>query len=288
MRDCPPPNPNPSKPVHNLPAGSCDAHCHVFGPAEKFPMSAQRAYTPPDAPKETLFAIQDFLGFDRRVIVQASCHGTDNRALIDALSARPDTSRGVASLAENITDEELEQMHDAGARAARFNFMTRIIAPPPVSTIDKMIARIKRFDWHVVLHFDPDQILELTPWIENAECEIMIDHAGRLHASDHDGPFFEAFLRLMEKGNIWTKISSVERGSDTGMPYEDMLDMLRQIVAVAPDRTLWGTDWPHPVLGAEKAMPDDGQLVDYLWRVLPDKATRRKVLVDNPAALYGF
>jgi 2-pyrone-4,6-dicarboxylate lactonase len=286
MRPCPPPNPSPSKPQHRLPPGACDAHCHVFGPAAAFPYSDSRAYTPTDMPKETLFALHEHLGVERRAIVQASCHGTDNRALIDALRARPETSRGVAALADDISDEDLTEMHDAGIRGARFNFMARIQKAPEPNEIDALIRRFAPLGWHVVLHFDSDQLPGLRPWIESLEVPVLIDHAARLNAGDCPGPYFDSFCELMARPNIWTKLSGTERGSATGAPYDDMLPILTAVAEIAPDRVIWGTDWPHPVLG--KPMPDDGALVDYVWQVLPDADRRHAALVDNPARLYGF
>jgi 2-pyrone-4,6-dicarboxylate lactonase len=286
MRPCPPPNPSPSKPLNRLPAGACDAHCHVFGPAGVFPYSETRAYTPEDMPKEALFALHDFLGIERRVIVQASCHGTDNRALVDALRARPGTSRGVAALADDVTDAEIDEMHDAGVRGARFNFMARIQKAPEPAEIEAMIARIKPRGWHVVLHFDPEHLPALRPWIEMLDVTVLIDHAARLNASDYPGPYFDSFSRLMARPNIWTKLSATERGSVAGAPYADMLPILRTVADIAPQRVIWGTDWPHPVLG--KPMPDDGGLIDYVWDIMPDASRRQAALVDNPARLYEF
>ena len=285
-RPCPPPLSAPLRPVHVPPSLACDAHCHVFGPAASFPLSDGRAYTPEDMPKERLFALHDAFGFDRRVIVQASCHGTDNAAMLDALAARPGSSRGVASLADDVSDAAIAAMHAAGVRGARFNFMSRIIEAPPLSLIDGWIERLAPLGWHVVLHFDPDQIPDLAPWISGLDIPVLIDHAGRLHASDYGGPNFDEFCRLMDMPHVWTKISGVERGSEAHAPWDDMIPILRETVRLAPDRTLWGTDWPHPVLSCP--MPDDGKLVDYLWRVVPDDTVRHGILVDNPARLYDF
>ncbi len=286
MRPCPPPNPSPSKPQHRLPPGACDSHCHVFGPAAVFPYSESRVYTPADMPKEALFALHEHLGVERRVVVQASCHGTDNRAIVDALRARPETSRGVAALADDVSDAALAEMHEAGIRGARFNFMARIQKAPDSGEINALIRRFTPFGWHVVLHFDPDQLPGLRPWIESIEAVVVIDHAGRLNAGDFGGPYFDTFCELMARPNIWSKLSGTERGSAAGAPYDDMLPILRTIAGIAPDRVIWGTDWPHPVLG--KPMPDDGALVDYVWQILPDADRRQAALVDNPARLYGF
>lgn len=286
MRPCPPPHAAPSVPKHRLPVNTCDGHCHVFGPAQDFPYGDNRAYTPADAPKQALFALHDHLGISRRVVVQASCYGTNNAAMLDVLRAKPASSRGVVSLPDNITKATLQDMHDAGVRGARFNFMARILKAPPLHEIDAMIAKFTHLGWHIVLHFDPDQIPELCDWIKGLDAVVLIDHAGRLQADDHLGANYNDFCDLMARPNIWTKLSGVERGSLKGAPYTDMIPTLQDIVHIAPDRCIWGTDWPHPVL--QNPMPDDGALVDYIWQVLPTEAQRQAVLVDNPAKLYDF
>lgn len=286
MRPCPPPLPSPSRPRDRLPPDACDSHCHVFGPAAVFPLSARRAYTPADMPKEALFGLHEQLGITRRVVVQASCHGTDNAALLDALRAMPENSRGIAALDDEVTAAELDEMHAAGVRGARFNFMARIGKAPDTARIDALIRRFAPLGWHIALHFDPDDLPRLRPWIETLELPVLIDHAARLRATDFGGHYFQSFCELMERPNIWTKLSGVERGSDAGAPYDDMLPLLQAVAAIAPGRVIWGTDWPHPVL--DGPMPDDGALVDYIWRVLPDAGRRQAALVDNPARLYGF
>ena len=286
MRPCPPPHPAPSRPRQALPPGACDAHCHLFGPSSVFPFSPDRAYTPPELPKQALFALHDHLGVERRVIVQASCHGTDNAAMLDGLRARPESSRGVAALAADVTVAELEDMHAAGVRGARFNFMARIQKAPQTSQIDALIRRFRPLGWHLVLHFDPEDLPRLRPWIETLELPVVIDHAARLGARDMGGAGLDGFCALMTRPNLWTKLSGIERGSESGAPYDDMLPMLQAVAQAAPDRVMWGSDWPHPVL--DRPMPDDGGLVDFLWRVIPDPVARQAVLVDNPARLYGF
>ncbi len=286
MRPCPPPLTEISTPRLRLPALACDAHCHVFGPAARFAFSQSRAYTPQDAPKERLFALHDQLGIGRRVIVQASCHGTDNAALVDALAARPQTSRGVAGLEMDASEALIAQLHEAGVRGARINFMSRITTPPTAAEIAPLLERIAPFGWHVVLHFDPDQLEGLAEWIGSLALPVVIDHMARLSASDAGGPYFDAFCELMRRDTVWTKISGAERGSLTGAPWADMLPIAHALAEIAPDRLIWGTDWPHPVLAAP--MPDDGALVDFIADMLPDPAQRQAVLVDNPARLYGF
>lgn len=287
MRACPPPLANPSRPRLVLPEGACDTHCHVFGPASRFPFAEDRAYTPQDAPKERLAALHDLLGISRTVFVQASCHGFDNSAMLDAIAADPVRSRGVAQIPMDCPDAEIERLHRSGVRGARFNFMTRIMPMPKTADIDRLMARTRAFGWHAVLHFDAPLIPELEPWMRSLETPFVIDHMGRLMAGDTGGPHHRALVDLVGScDNCWIKISGAERGSTAGPPFADMVEIARSLADAAPDRTLWGTDWPHPVLSGP--MPDDGQLVDLLADFVPDEAARRKVLVDNPARLYGF
>lgn len=287
MRACPPPLANPSRPSLVLPAGACDTHCHVFGPAERFPFSNDRAYTPDDAPKERLAALHEFLGVSRTVFVQASCHGFDNSAMLDAIADAPDRYRGIAQIELDCSVDEIARLHAGGIRGARFNFMTRISPMPDTAKIEGLLARIKPFGWHAVLHFDSHLIPALSPWMREIDMPFVIDHMGRLLASDTNGPNHRALVDLVSScEDAWVKISGAERGSAGGPPFTDMTVIARSLVAAAPDRTLWGTDWPHPVLSGP--MPDDGQLVDLLAEFIPDEVTRNKVLVDNPARLYGF
>lgn len=287
MRACPPPLANPSRPRLILPDGSCDTHCHVFGPASRFPFAEDRAYTPEDAPKERLAALHDFLGISRTVYVQASCHGFDNSAMLDAIAADPGRSRGVAQIRMGCSDDEIARLHKGGVRGARFNFMTRIMPMPKTDEIDRLMERLHTFSWHAVLHFDPHLIPELATWMRTLDYPFVIDHMGRLHADETNGPYHRALVDLMAScDNAWIKISGAERGSIAGPPFTDMIPIARSLVEAAPDRTLWGTDWPHPVLSGP--MPDDGQLVDLLAELVPDPATRHRVLVENPARLYGF
>lgn len=286
MRACPPPLANPSRPRLSLPAGACDAHCHVFGPAHRFPYAEDRAYSPDDAPKERLAALHEMLGLERTVFVQASCHGFDNSAMLDAITDDPLRGRGVALVPFDCPDDEIARLHAGGVRGARFNFMSRISPLPETHKIDSLVERIARYGWHVALHFDPQFILPLTPWMRSLPVPFVIDHMGRLSAGDTGGPDHEALVELMACENAWMKISGADRGSLAGPPFADMTAIARSLVEAAPDRTLWGTDWPHPVLSGP--MPDDGHLVDLIEDFVPDAATRRKVLVANPAALYGF
>lgn len=287
MKSCLPPDPNPIKPSLSLPPGACDAHCHVFGPAAVFPYAADRSYTPPDAPYSGLRGLHDFLGLQRGVIVQASCHGTDNTAMLDGLKRGEGRYRGVAIVDASITDAELAEMDRHGVRGVRFNFVAHLGGAPDLDVFDKVLDRIQALNWHVVLHLDAQDIVQYADVIDRIEVPFVIDHMGRVRAEDGlDQEPFQRLLGLMRDPRAWVKICGPERVSAGKRPFHDAEPFARALLDVAPDRVLWGTDWPHPNIS--KDMPNDGELVELLGRVCGDEATLRKVLVENPQRLYGF
>ena len=279
-------HPSPSKPAFVPPPGAVDAHCHVFGPAARFPYAPERKYTPCDAPKERLFDLRDFLGFECNVIVQASCHGRDNRALVDALKTAGDRARGVAVVDPDITDSELKTMHEAGVRAVRFNFVRRLVDVAPRETFLRIADRVASLGWHVVVYLEAGDLESLSPFLCQLPTTVVVDHMGRPDVAkgvDHDG--FCHFIALLEENeNIWTKVSCPERLTTSGPPYDDVLPFARALVEGFPDRVLWGTDWPHPNMKSH--MPDDGVLVDVIPRIARNAALQRALLVDNPMRLY--
>jgi 2-pyrone-4,6-dicarboxylate lactonase len=287
-------HPSPSKPTFQVPAGAVDAHCHVFGPGDVFPYAPERKYTPVDASKEQLFALRDFLGFDNNVIVQATCHGTDNRALVDALRASRGRARGVATVDRSVTDAELREMHDAGVRGTRFNFVKRLVDFTPRDVLNEIAHRIAPLGWHVVIYFEAVDLPELWDFFTSLPTTVVVDHMGRPDVSKPvDGPEFELFVRMMrEHTNIWSKVSCPERLSISGPPalngeqhaYRDVVPFAKRLVETFPDRVLWGTDWPHPNL--KNHMPDDGLLVDYIPQIATTEQSQRKLLVSNPMRLY--
>ena len=280
-------HPNPSRPTFRVPAGAVDAHCHVFGPAARFPYAPERKYTPCDASKDQLFALRDFLGFERNVIVQATCHGTDNRALVDALQHSGGRARGVATVSRDVTDAELRAMHEAGVRGTRFNFVRRLVDFTPREVLSEIAHRIAPLGWHVVIYFEAQDLPELWDFFTALPTTVVVDHMGRPDVSKPvDGPEFALFMRMLaEHPNIWSKVSCPERLSKSGPPrYDDVVPFARRIVETFPDRVLWGTDWPHPNMKSH--MPDDGLLVDYVQRIAVTPELQRKLLVDNPMRLY--
>jgi len=279
-------HPNPTKPAYNPPPGAVDAHCHVFGPADRFPYAPERKYTPCDAPKEKLFALRDYLGFDRNVIVQASCHGKDNAALVDALETAGDLARGVAVVSPDIGDEELKVMDAAGVRAVRFNFVKRLVDATPKEVFLGIADRIARLGWHIVVYFEAPDLEELTPFLKQLPTTIVVDHMGRPDISKGvDHPDFRRFVSLLaDNPNIWTKVSCPERLTLDGPPYDDVVPFAAALVAAFPDRVLWGTDWPHPNMKSH--VPDEGVLVDVIPKIAPTEAAERALLVANPMRLY--
>ncbi len=284
----------PSRPVFQLPPGAVDAHCHVFGPGERFPYAAERKYTPCDASKEQLFALRDHLGFARNVIVQATCHGADNRALVDACLGSQGRARGVATVKRGVSDEQLRELHAAGIRGVRFNFVRRLVDFTPREELLEIANRIAELNWHVVVYFEAADLPELWDFFTDLPTIVVIDHMGRPDVSQSpDGDEFELLVRLMrEHPNVWSKVSCPERLSVSGNPaldgereaYSDVVPFARRLVETFPDRVLWGTDWPHPNL--KDHMPDDGLLVDFIPRIATTAELRQKLLVDNPMRLY--
>ncbi|HRJ60858.1 MAG TPA: amidohydrolase family protein [Azospirillaceae bacterium] len=280
-------HPNPSKPRFVPPPGAVDAHCHVFGPGDVFPYAPERKYTPCDASKEQLFALRDFLGFSRNVIVQATCHGRDNRALVDALLASNGMARGVASVGPSITHDELAEMHAAGVRGVRFNFVKRLVDATPREVFLGIADKVAKFGWHVVVYFEAQDLAGLIPFLKQIPAVIVVDHMGRPDiAKGVEHPDFQRFINLMaEVPTIWSKVTCPERLSVEGPPlYSDVAPFCRALVDRFPDRVLWGTDWPHPNMTTH--MPDDGGLVDFIPQIATTPEKIKALLIENPMRLY--
>ena len=279
-------NPDPKIPDFKLPSGAVDAHCHVFGPSPKFPFASERKYTPCNAGREQLFALRDHLGFARNVIVQATCHGKDNSAMIDACRAGGDLARGVASVGADITQKELADMHKEGVRGVRFNFVRRLVDATPKEMFISIAEKIQEFGWSTVVYFEAADLSELEPFLKQLPGIIVVDHLGRPDVTkDVNHPNFQQFVRLMaENENIWTKVTCPERLTVAGPPYDDVVPFYQSIVDQFEDRVLWGTDWPHPNMKSH--MPDDGALVDYIPRIARSFESQKKLLVTNPMRLY--
>ena len=285
-KTCLPPDPDPVKPRFVLPPGACDAHCHVFGPASRFPYAPDRSYTPPDAPVASLRRLHAHLGIARAVIVHASCHGTDMQVTLDAIASSGGAYRGVACVDDSVTNDELTALHAGGIRGIRFNFVKHLGGVPDLDVFYRLMARIKPMGWHVVLHLDAEDILAQQALLHRIDVPFIIDHMGRVKAAEglEQRPF-QLLLDLFRSNPLaWIKVCGAERVSAGKRPFLDAVPFAQALIAIDPGRILWGTDWPHPNI--TKDMPNDGELVDLFATICPDAATARRILVDNPTRLY--
>lgn len=283
---CPPPDRHPKKPTLTLPPLACDAHFHVFGPHTKFPFAADRTFTPQDAPKEELFALHKFLWFERGVFVQSSCHGSDHAVLLDLLAAAPDRYRGVALLNPSTPDAEIERLHIAGVCGVRFHFFSHLGAPAPYENIRAVIAKVAPLGWHIAIHVGGHGVVEQYDFITSIDAPVVIDHIGRIDIGEGlNGEAFTALRRLLDRGNVWVKLSGADRITKQAYPYADAARFARALAEHAPERVVWGSDWPHP---NHFAVPNDGELVDLIAEIAPDETIRHKMLVENPGKLFGF
>ena len=272
------------KPRFKLPGGATDAHCHVFGPGDRFPYAPNRRYTPADAPKEMLAALHAHLGVERAVIVQASCHGTDNAAMLDCIASDPQRYRGVAIVDDSFSDADYDRLNRGGVRGVRFNFVKHLGGAPDMAVFNRVIDRIKGRGWHVVLHLDAPSIIPLSDIIRALPLPFVIDHMGRVpSAAGVEQAPLKALLELAKLENAWIKVCGAERISMP--PYAAAVPIARALVEAAPTRVLWGTDFPHPNATHEA---DEADLVDLVPQYALEALAQRRLLVDNPARLYGF
>lgn len=289
MKAIPSPLDKPTAPTFRLPPSACDCHVHVYGPADRFPYAPERPYTPPDAPVERLEALHRLLGVQRVVVVQATVHGFDNRAMLDAVARDPQCRRGVALLSPDTPAAELERLHRAGVRGVRFNFMRHLGGAPDLSTVLALAKAIAPLGWHLQLHLDAQDLVTYRALLDTLPLPFVIDHMGRTLVEDGpDQPALTSLLDLLKDERAWVKLSGPERISAClsrgSLPYADVVPFAQRLIAAAPDRVVWGTDWPHPNV---REMPDDGWLVDLLPRYGEPQALH-KLLVDNPTRLYWY
>ena len=283
----PPPNPNPSKPRLVLPPGSCDSHCHVFGPFARHPLPVDRRFTPHETPETALRALQQRLGLSRAVIVHSTGHGMDHGPLLDALAAGEGRYRGVAILKPSATAAELRRYHATGIRGVRFNFLAHLGGRPDTGAMQAVFDLVRPFGWHVALHGAGRDLVDYRDFIAGIDLPVVIDHMARPDLREGlEGPTVLALKRLLDGGRVWVKLSGADRVSREGPPYGDAVRLARDLAAHAPERVLWGSDWPH--VNIEGPMPDDGKLVDLIAEIAPAEAARRKMLVENPAEFFGF
>jgi len=287
MKYPPPPHPAPSKPDFVPPPGACDAHVHVFGPQKTFAYHPARTYTPVDAPKERLRELHGLLGFDRSVIVQATCHGTDNSATLDAIASSNGRWRGVAIVDETFSEADFELLHAGGIRGIRFSFARHLSGPPNFDRVHRIAEKIEGLGWHLVIYIEAQDIIEFKDDLCRFRLPIVFDHMVRVDISKGlgSGPF-RLLLDFMRNEDVWVKISCAERLTQLGYPYDDVIPFAQTVIETNSDRVLWGTDWPHPNLW--EGMPDDGTLVDLIPRYASSEDLQERLLVHNPATLYGF
>jgi 2-pyrone-4,6-dicarboxylate lactonase len=277
----------PANHPSSLPPGACNAHCHVFGPGERFPYAADGTYKPAaDAPKEALYALNDSLGLQRCVVVQAGCHGFDNRATEDAVAGRPTNYRGIALLRPSTPDAELQRLDAVGFRGVRFNYSRHLGTGTPINDVMQLAGRLAPLGWHLQIHGDPDLVFDLSPSLLRSPVPVVIDHIGRIDASlGLQQPFFRKLLDLMQHKHMWVKVSGMDRITKLGPPYADALPFAQKLVAEFGDRAVWGNDWPHP---NHTHAPDDRQLVELIAAIAPTSEARTQLLVSNPTRLYRF
>ena len=280
-------HPNPRKPKLRLPSGACDTHFHVFGPRDRFAFAADRSYTPAgDAPKEALFKLHRHLGIERGVVVQSAAHGMDNAAAADLIEAGQGNYVGVALVPSDLERDALIRLDEQGFRGARFHYMAHLGAASPIEDVLGFAETLSDLGWHLQIHLDSKLIGELAPALKRSPVPVVIDHMARIDASlGLEQPPFQALLRLMDDRKFWVKVSGSERASRHAAPWPDAIPFARKLVAEFGERSLWGTDWPHPNL---KEVPDDGLMVDLIGEIAPTEAQRRALLVDNPQRFYGF
>jgi predicted TIM-barrel fold metal-dependent hydrolase len=285
---CKPPDRNTRTPAFRPPADACDAHCHIFGPGDCYPYAPDRTYTPADAPLSAFRQLQATLGLSRAVLVNASCHGLDNTVIVDAIAQSGGRYRGVANADDSFSEARFRQLHEQGFRGARFNFVKHLGGMPDMAQLRTVLARIRPLGWHLDLHFDAKDLPEFDNMLADLPVPFIIDHMARVPTRDGlEQEPFKVLLSLQRRNpGCWVKISGAERISSLGPPFTDAVPFAQALVKNAPDRILWGTDWPHPNIA--KHMPNDGDLVDLIPLLLPDAGHRELVLVENPQRLYQF
>jgi 2-pyrone-4,6-dicarboxylate lactonase len=289
MRVCMPPDPNPQKPKFKAPPGTCDTHCHIFGPPQVFPYSERRRYTPPAAPLEHYLMMLDVIAVDRGIVVQPNVHDTDNRVSIDAIARSNGRLRGVGRIDDDTTEKELAAMHEGGIRGIRFEFVEGRRGSTNLPLFERMIERVRPLGWHIELHVDPKVLVTHADWFRGLDLISVVDHFARIHTADGiNQPAFRLLLELMDRPNYWVKISGADQRTNAPYPYADVVPFAHALIAKAPDRVLWGTNWPHSNLFQYGRTPNDGLLLNLMLDFAPDESIRNKILVDNPARLFGF
>jgi predicted TIM-barrel fold metal-dependent hydrolase len=271
-----------------MPAGACDCHVHVYGPAHRFPFLPEKAARSFEAPKDDLEAMHAAIGVDRCVIVHVPAHGTDMAVTLDAMSSSDREVRAVALVDDRITDGRLEALHSAGVRGIRYS-PTLDGRPLDAGTLRRMADRVVPLGWHFLLHFKDNAILDYAALLDGLSVPFVLDHFGGIDPAGGgtEQESFRLVAKHLQNGNGWIKISAIEKVSRQAYPFDDVAEIARALVSLAPDRVLWGTDWPHPAVGPQ-GPTNDGDLVDLIPTYVSDDKAQQRMLVDNPNRLYGF
>lgn len=287
-------DPNPRPPRWKLPDGACDTHFHIFGPPDRFPYAATRRYEPPAAPIEYYLEMQRITGLTRGVVVQPTAHGFDNSAVLDAIARSNGRMRGVASINAGMSDVDLRRLKDGGVVGARFSLMSDRAGDR--AAIESQIPRMLQLGWSLDLHIEPKHIVANEAFIRALPITTVIDHMGRPEIEHGlNQPAFRIVLDLLRDDRFWTKICCPDKLSAVpvanvpdGVPFRDVIPFANAVIDASPDRVIWGTDWPHGSTFTLGRVPNEGALLDLLGEMAPEPSARRRILVDNPARLYGF
>ena len=280
-------DPNTRSPKFLPPPKSCDSQFHVFGSREKYPVRPGTVYEAPEATFAEAHKMHRILGLERGVIVQSTAYGVDHRAVLDALAEGGDRFRGVGVINDTVNDAELQKLHDSGIRGARFNFYKAVNFAPSIESFSRSIERIQEIGWFAKLHLGAGDLIEYDSLFKKLKLNVVIDHMGRPDmAMGVKDPNVLKVVELLKTGYWWVMLSNGHKQSKTGYPWSDAIPIARTYIEAAPERVIWGSDWPHP-LSTEK-VPNDADLLELLYRYAPDEGERKKILVANPAVLFGF
>ncbi len=280
-------DPNTRKPKTPPPPKSCDSQFHVFGSREKYPVRPGTVYEMPEATFAESRKMHKILGLERGVIVQPTVYGLDHKAVLDALAEGGKNYRGVGLINDTVSDAELQKLHDAGVRGARFNFSKAVNFAPSIEAFSHSIPRIQEMGWFAKLNLGVGDLIEYDSLFKKLKLNVLIDHMGRPDMSlGVKDPNALKVIELLKTGNWWIMISNGHKQSKTGFPWNDAIPVARAYIEAAPDRVLWGSDWPHPL--ATEKVPNDADLLELFYRYAPDEGERKKILVDNPGNLFGF
>jgi len=284
-----PPDPNPRTPRFKAPPGTCDTHFHVFGPPHLFPYVENRRYTPPAAPVEHFFGMAAVVGIERGIMVQPQVHCWDSASTLDAIAKGEGRLHGMIHANPDFSEADHRALHEGGVRGVRFNFVERNDGRFDQERLNRVVARVESLGWPVDLHVEADFLVQHADIVRRIPLPVIIDHFGNVRAREgKDHAAFKVLMDLLGEKHVWLKISGADRLMSRGGRYEEIVPLARELIARAPERIIWGTDWPHSNIFKHGEIPNDGDLMSMMLDFAPDETMRRKILVDNPARLFGF